>query len=189
MKNSIVGGKEQIKLDLDYEPNNLTSLEEAIPTADYNPWKDTKVHEDAVEPIEELVDYIQVQGYTPYITSGYRSSVEQAAIHKSNPNESASAGGSQHQTGLAFDMHYLIDNETGEMIQLDESEIYDDVIEKAASIGIAHPLDWDYPHFFVAEAVAPEITSYLNEQVLSEETYYDDLNDYLSYLWELCQPK
>ncbi len=138
------------KLPADYVPPNLTSAS-SIPNVISQPG--VQVHSSVVGPLSNFGEYVKNQGYTLYITSGYRSYSQQAELHKSNPNGAAPPGESQHQTGLAVDL-YLVDG-GGKL-----SNIPDNLISAAPQFGISHPLAWDRPHFFVLSGVLGDANSW-----------------------------
>jgi hypothetical protein len=55
----------------------------------------------------ELVRLAGAAGHRITVTSGRRSTTEQAAIHASNPAGSAPPGRSKHEQGRAFDVAFL----------------------------------------------------------------------------------
>ena len=140
------------KLPADYTPPNLISAS-FVPNVISQPG--VQIYSGAAEALSKYGQYLESQGYTLYITSGYRSYGEQAELHEENSNGAAPPGESQHQTGLAVDL-YLVDD------QGNLSEIPNNLISAAPQFGIAHPLAWDRPHFFVLSAVLGNPNSWKN---------------------------
>ena len=179
-------GSNGITLSEDYVPENLVSLNDVVPNAFYK-WDDQQISEEAVEYIQAWIEAVfQELGAVPYFTYGYRSYELQDELHQGNPNGAAEAGDSQHQTGLTFDVTQYVTEENGELIWHTacttrgraECEITVRAIEIAQELGIAHPIAWDGPHFFVAAAVSDELTDYIQsieDPVMT--TYYDELNE------------
>ncbi|MDP3994877.1 MAG: D-alanyl-D-alanine carboxypeptidase family protein [bacterium] len=146
---SAVGlGGEQ--LPKDFVPSNLISAS-SIPNVISQ--SGIQVNNSAAEALGNYGQYIKNQGYTLYITSGYRSYSEQTELHQGNPNGAAPPGESQHQTGLAVDL-YLV-NDQGKL-----SAIPGNLISAAPQFGMAHPLGWDRPHFFVLSGILGDTNSW-----------------------------
>ena len=176
-----------ITLTENYVPEDLVSLGNAVPNAFHNAWHDPEIREDAVEYIQDWADAIYKElGAVPYFTYGYRSYELQDELHQGNPNGAYEAGDSQHQNGLAFDVPQFVTTENGQLVWhktcttrgRKECEVAVRAIEIAQEYGIAHPLDWDGPHFFVAAAISDTLTEYVQsiEDPVST-SYYIELNE------------
>lgn len=176
-----------VTLSEDYEPENLVSLGNAVPSAFHNAWHDPEIREEAVEYIQAWTEAIfRELGAVPYFTYGYRSYELQDELHQGNPNGAYEAGHSQHQNGLAFDVPQFVTTENGQLVWhkacttrgRKECEVAVRAIEIAQEYGIAHPLDWDGPHFFVAAAVSNELGEFIQsiEDPVST-SYYVELNE------------
>lgn len=193
LKNAIVGGESGITLDSNYVPPNLIDLKEAVPNA-YYPYYDVEIQQEAIQPIQDFVNDLIQHGYVPYITYGYRSYELQEQLHHDLPNDAASPGASQHQLGITIDIHsYAKIDDNGNITWYDASTDYGYseptilAIQLAAKYGIAHPMAWDAPHFFVAAAVCPTIDIYLQsieDPVYS--TYYNELNAVIAQIQQEC---
>ena len=57
--------------------------------------------------------------------------------------------------------------------------------KKAQELGIAHPYEWDQPHYMVAVAASPAILPFVQQQPLNK-TYMDTLNEELFKLQNRC---
>ena len=56
-----------------------------------------------------------------------------------------------------------------------------ETIEIAQRNGIVHPVAWDSPHFFVADALYPDLTQDLLE--VGQDKMFSALNDLLMYMY------
>lgn len=195
LKNAIVGGESRITLGRNYVPPNLIDLKQAVPNAFY-PYYDVEIAKEAIKPIQDFVNDLIQHGYVPYITYGYRSYELQEQLHHDLPNDAASPGASQHQLGITIDIHSYAKIDSNGNIQwyqactdigVPECEPTILAIQLAAKHGIAHPLAWDRPHFFVAKAVFPTINNYLQSiENPVYSTYYNELNAKIAQIQQEC---
>ncbi|WKZ25528.1 MAG: hypothetical protein QY322_04065 [bacterium] len=190
LNTSVVGANTGIRYDESFVPD-VVAVNDKIEGARFSLWTDTWMVKEAVDPVQQWVSWINEQGYSPFISSAYRSYETQDAYSSSYGNEAATAGGSCHQSGLCFDVHYFIDNKTGVLHELcydpnrPECKINTDAQIKAQELGIAHPYEWDQPHYFVAVAASPAILPFVQQQSV-RQTYIDQLNDELLKLQSKC---
>ncbi|MCX6793777.1 MAG: D-alanyl-D-alanine carboxypeptidase family protein, partial [Candidatus Gottesmanbacteria bacterium] len=188
-----VAGVNGQQLDPSYVPPDLVNLETAVPEATYR--GDTvTIQQDAVADIQGFVDEMLQNGYVVEIDYGYRSYETQAGLHSAYPAGTAAAGDSEHQTGLAMDIgsYGKVDDQgnvtwspacTSNMPACAPTQL---AISIAAKYGIAHPLGWDAPHFFVAGAVYPGIASYIQTVAGPTNSYYDELNAQIVKIQQQC---
>lgn len=167
------------KLPKDFVPPNLVSAS-SIPNVISQ--SGIQVNSGTVEALSNYGQYLKNQGYTLYITSGYRSYNQQAELHENNPNGAATPGESQHQTGLAVDI-YLVDDQ-GKL-----TYIPDNLISAASQFGISHPLAWDRPHFFVLSGVLGDINSWENtfNPIATTSNDYVAINNEIIKMQEECK--
>ena len=180
-------------LDSTYVPSGLVNLKNSVPEASYANY-DISIQQDAIGAIQGFVDEMIQNGYIPHITYGYRSYETQEGLYQANPGGTAEAGNSQHQTGLAIDIQRYGKIDSQGNIQwfeactsaIPECESTHLAISIAAKYGIAHPMGWDAPHFFVASAACPGIVSYVQSAASPTSTYYDELNAQIVKIQQSC---
>ena len=187
---AVVGGNTGLRYNSSFEPD-VVVVNDRIKGAEFSQFTDTWMVEEAVKPVQEWTTWINEQGYSPFISSAYRSYETQEAYSRSYEDEAATPGASCHQSGLCFDVHYYVDNKTGKRYDLcydpnkPECKINLDAQVKAQELGIAHPYEWDQPHYFVAVAASPAILPFVQQQS-TRVTYIDQLNEELLKLQDKC---
>lgn len=187
-------GSNGITLDPSYVPPGLVDLEAGVPNAMYANYE-ILIQEDAVDDINCLVNGMIQNGYVPVISYGYRDYELQEQLHEAYGDQAATPGNSQHQTGLAFDIHEYASTDNNGNIQFfqactlantPECEATNLAISIAAQCGIAHPLGWDAPHFFDVSAACPGLESYVETIQNPTATYYDELNTLIAQYQQEC---
>jgi hypothetical protein len=170
-------------------------METAVPNAMYASYDEILIQEDTASDINCLVNGLAQNGYIPVISYGYRSFELQDQLHEAYGNQAATAGNSQHQTGLAFDIHqYATVDENGNAQFFDACTLANTpeceptllAISIAAECGIAHPLGWDEPHFFDVTAACPGLDTFVESVQNPTATYYDELNAMIAQIQQEC---
>lgn len=169
-----VSGDGSLSLEPSYEPSGLVDLEELGAVTRSGK---TEVTADAAEYIMAFIEEAESMGYIIGVDYGYRSYSTQERLHIDNPDGSAEAGASQHQTGTAVDLYYLPNGNWNNF-----QEIPAKLLPVAEKNGLVRPLSSDPPHFVAVDAIEPGLIKLFRQNGLtlidpSDNSTYEAINN------------
>ncbi len=164
-------------LSEDYEPEDLVNMEVKYATSN------KKIRSHVYDAFKSLVSAAKRQGIKIYANTTYRTYKAQENAHMNARNQKGSAyadkyaarpGFSEHQTGLAIDVHTSLPNE-----EFVESETYKWLVENASTYGfiLRYPKDKEYLTGFKFEPyhlryVGVDVAKQIEKEGITFDEYY-----------------
>jgi len=168
----------RLNLSPSFVPEEMTDLNDSSYIVLWGGRTEYLIQESALPYVQNFAqDLYSSTGDKLMIVSAYRSYYEQIELNSGYPDQAALPGSSQHQTGYAIDILLVKPDNTVSGFSDRDKE----TLRIAERNGIVHPVAWDSPHFFIADALYRGASQDLLE--VGQDNMFSALNDLLMYMY------